>query len=80
MGNGVNNIIIGNTGNNTLNGLGGNDTLNGFGGTDSLNGGAGNDIYIVDAATVTFTEAAGGGIDTIQTSVTPRRWLPISSI
>ena len=69
-GNGVNNIIIGNTGNNTLNGLGGNDTLNGFGGTDSLNGGAGNDIYIVDAATVTFTEAAGGGIDTIQTSVT----------
>jgi Ca2+-binding RTX toxin-like protein len=69
-GNSVNNILIGNTGNNTLNGLGGNDTLDGFGGTDSLNGGAGNDIYIINAATVTYTEAAGGGIDTIRTSVT----------
>jgi serralysin len=35
-----------------------------------LNGGAGNDIYIINAATVTYTEAAGGGIDTIRTSVT----------
>lgn len=59
-GNSVNNVLIGNAGN---------DTLNGGAGIDTLIGGTGNDIYIVDSTTDTITENAGGGTDTIQSSV-----------
>ncbi|MCE7914935.1 MAG: heme peroxidase [Nitrosomonas sp. PRO4] len=69
-GNGVANILTGNAGNNTLSGLGGNDSLNGQGGVDTLIGGGGNDIYIVDTTTDIVTELAGGGADTVQSSVT----------
>jgi Ca2+-binding RTX toxin-like protein len=51
----------------------GNDQLDGGGGEDTLDGGLGNDTYVVDSAgdviqgEVSF--AAGGGIDTVITSV-----------
>ena len=60
-GNAANNVITGNSGNNLLDGAGGNDTLI---------GGAGNDTYIVDTTTDIISEAAGSGIDTVQSSVT----------
>jgi len=53
-----------------LNGLAGFDTLDGAGGIDTLVGGLGDDLYIVDTATDTITEAALSGIDTIQSSAT----------
>ena len=82
-GNDINNIIIGNAGNNyltgnagidTLTGNDGNDTLDGGLGNDTMNGGKGDDLYIVDSITDVVTEsltfALGGGIDTVQSSVT----------
>ncbi len=68
-GNALNNVITGNSGNNTLNGDAGNDTLNGGAGNDTLDGGAGNDTYLVDSMADTITELAGGGTDTVQSSV-----------
>jgi Ca2+-binding RTX toxin-like protein len=65
--------LTGGTGNDTLSGGTGNDTLTGGGGTDSLTGGADNDRYVFGNAwgTDTVTEAASGGIDTLDfTAVT----------
>ncbi len=62
--------LVGTAGNDVLLGLPGNDTLNGLGGVDVLNGGTGNDTYIVDTTTDTITELAGGGTDTVESSVT----------
>ncbi|MFM5999368.1 MAG: lectin-like protein [Dolichospermum sp.] len=67
-GNTGNNVITGNSANNTLNGGVGNDTLDGGAGKDTLIGGTGNDTYIVDSTDI-ITENAGGGTDTIQSSV-----------
>lgn len=47
----------------------GNDTLDGGAGIDTLIGGTGNDRYIVDTTTDTITELAGGGSDTIVSSI-----------
>jgi len=70
-GNGADNVLTGNSGNNYLSGGAGTDTLNGGAGTsDSLIGGNGNDTYIVDTTTDYINEGAGGGIDTVQSSVT----------
>jgi trimeric autotransporter adhesin len=69
-GNAADNTLIGNTANNILTGDGGNDILNGIGGIDTLIGGNGNDIYIVDTITDTITEAANGGNDIVESSVT----------
>lgn len=67
-GNALANVLTGNAAGNALDGGAGNDTLDGGGGVDTLTGGAGNDRFITDGDDV-IVEAAGGGIDTIESSV-----------
>src|SRR6185295_12980705 len=59
-GNGVNNALTGNDGKNILDGGGGNDVLT---------GGKGDDTYVIDNVSdfiqETYTNAEGGGIDTV---------------
>src|SRR5213079_1535501 len=57
-------------GNNVIAGGGGADSLNGAAGADTMVGGAGNDTYVVDNAGDVVSEAAGGGIDAIRTTLT----------
>jgi Ca2+-binding RTX toxin-like protein len=60
------------TGNSSANVLTGNDganILDGGAGADTLMGGKGNDTYIVDNVGDTVSEDAGGGVDTIKSSV-----------
>lgn len=59
----------GNDGNNVITGTGGADVLDGAGGLDTLIGGTGNDTYVIDSLTDTIIEQAGGGIDTVLTSL-----------
>jgi hypothetical protein len=72
-GNGLANLLRGMAGNDTLQGGAGDDRLDGGTGSDRLEGGLGNDTYIVDAlGDLVQGEAgfgAGGGIDTVTTSV-----------
>ncbi|GFE71086.1 calcium-binding protein [Chroococcus sp. FPU101] len=74
----ANDFIYGYDGNDTLTGLGGNDRLDGGNGNDTLDGGtgadtmiggSGDDTYIVDSLSDVITELAGGGVDTIKTSL-----------
>jgi trimeric autotransporter adhesin len=64
----------GNSLNNTLIGNDAANTLDGGAGADAMNGGKGNDTYIVDdtsdTVTESFTNAQGGGIDLVKSSVT----------
>jgi Ca2+-binding RTX toxin-like protein len=57
----LDNIITGNDGNNIL---------SGGTGADTLIGGAGNDTYVVNSAGDVVTEAASGGTDLVQSSIT----------
>jgi VCBS repeat-containing protein len=65
-----NDILNGGAGNDIILGGAGNDRLDGSKGGDSMTGGAGNDTYVVDDAGDTVTEAANGGVDSIEASVT----------
>ncbi|MBN8487026.1 MAG: hypothetical protein J0M20_04730 [Burkholderiales bacterium] len=61
------------TGNATANQLTGNagaNLLDGLGGADTMAGGQGNDTYVVDGLGDVISEQIGGGIDTVQTTIT----------
>ena len=64
-----NDTLIGSGGVNVLMGLGGNDMLNGGAGADHMLGGTGNDTYVVDNVGDVVDETGGGGIDTVQSSI-----------
>ncbi len=61
--------LTGNSGDNTLTGNAGNNILAGGGGLDTLIGGGGNDTYTVAIGTEIIVEAAGGGVDVVNASV-----------
>ena len=65
-----NDILRGNAGFDTLDGGEGNDTI--FGDADApdtMIGGAGDDLYYANHAATVVTEALGGGLDTVRTTV-----------
>lgn len=61
--------LYGLEGNDELKGLAGDDLLDGGAGADVLVGGGGHDTFIVDVAADAVVEEAGGGIDTVESSV-----------
>ncbi len=69
QGNGGNDLLLGLAGNDTLDGGAGNDTLDGGAGNDRMIGGAGNDYFKVNSTGDVVIEAAGGGQDTVETSL-----------
>lgn len=78
IGNDLANILTGNSAANwlgggggvdTLRGNAGDDTLRGGTGADAMSGGTGDDTYSVDDEGDTVTEAAGGGTDTVESSI-----------
>lgn len=61
-------VLQGGGGNDTLLGGAGNDTLDGGTGLDSMSGGIGNDTYVVDRSDDIVIEAAGEGLDTVNST------------
>ncbi|MBF2002086.1 MAG: calcium-binding protein [Synechococcales cyanobacterium M58_A2018_015] len=64
-----NDVILGGAGDDLLFGGDGDDVLNGGPGNDFLTGGSGNDVYIVDSIGDITSEAAAGGKDWVQSSI-----------
>lgn len=64
-----NDVLRGGAGDDTLIGGLGDDDLVGGTGADAMTGGDGNDYYDIDDFADTVTEVAGGGDDTIRTSI-----------
>ena len=60
----------GNSLNNTLTGNAAANRLDGGAGADTMTGGAGNDTYVVDNSGDVVTEAASGGADAVESSIT----------
>ena len=64
-----NDQLFGGAGDDILTGGAGNDYLEGGAGIDTFTGGAGNDYYVVGAGDKPIVEAAGGGDDTVDSTV-----------
>ena len=69
IGSGFNDTLTGNLGANVIYGMVGNDILNGGLGADTMYGGAGADAFFIDDIGDVVSEASGGGIDTVNSSV-----------
>ena len=61
--------LVGTAANDIIQGFAGSDTLDGKAGADTMAGGDGNDVYYIDNAGDTVSEAASGGTDTVYTTV-----------
>jgi Ca2+-binding RTX toxin-like protein len=68
-GNAADNRLIGNSAANVLDSDGGSDFLDGGLGADVMIGGSGDDTYVVDNAGDSITENAGGGNDSVISSI-----------